>query len=69
MYTDKDGKQQVSSLELNAEMIKFSPFGNPDRPAQDQTAGQSQSFSTSKFISEPCKGFFFANSPAPVSGL
>lgn len=43
MYTDRDGKQQVSSLELTAEMIKFSPFGNPDRPAQDQTAGQSQS--------------------------
>lgn len=38
IYTDKDGKQQVSQLELTAEIIKFSPFGSPDRPNQEQTS-------------------------------
>lgn len=37
MYTDKEGKQQVGTLELTAEIVRFSPFGNPDKPAQEQT--------------------------------
>jgi single-strand DNA-binding protein len=34
-YTGRDGTVQIS-LTLNAEMIKFSPFGRPDRPAESQ---------------------------------
>ncbi|MEI8366238.1 MAG: single-stranded DNA-binding protein [Parachlamydiaceae bacterium] len=41
IWTDKDGRQQVT-LEINADIIKFSPFGNPDRPAQEQ-GGATQS--------------------------
>ncbi|MFZ0565193.1 MAG: single-stranded DNA-binding protein [Chlamydiales bacterium] len=43
-YTSKDGTQQVS-LTLNAEIIKFSPFGRPDRdkPAESPFAAASGS--------------------------
>lgn len=34
VYTDKEGRQQVS-LDMTADMIKFSPFGNPDRPGEE----------------------------------
>lgn len=33
IWTDKEGRPQVS-LELTAEIIRFSPFGNPDKPEQ-----------------------------------
>lgn len=32
-YTDKEGRMQFT-LEVTAEMIEFSPFGNPDRVAE-----------------------------------
>ncbi len=36
IYTDKEGKQQVS-LELTAEIVRFSPFGGgQERPAQQE---------------------------------
>jgi single-strand DNA-binding protein len=38
-YTDKEGRTQVS-LEVTAEMIEFSPFGNPDRNEQGNLTGQ-----------------------------
>ena len=42
-YTARDGSTQIS-LTLNAEMIKFSPFGKPDsksdRPAESQARPQ-----------------------------
>ena len=38
-YTSRDGTVQVS-LTMSAEMIKFSPFGKPDRPGEAQ--GQSE---------------------------
>jgi single-strand DNA-binding protein len=31
IYTGKDGQPQVS-LEMTAEIVKFSPFGRPDKP-------------------------------------
>lgn len=37
IWVDKEGRSQVS-LELTAEILRFSPFGNPER-AQDQTQG------------------------------
>lgn len=40
IWIDKEGKPQVS-LDLTAEIIKFSPFGSPDRP-QDQTGTTQQ---------------------------
>ena len=40
IYNDKEGRPQVS-LEMTADIIKFSPFGKPDRAGQDspQAAG------------------------------
>jgi single-strand DNA-binding protein len=42
IYTDKEGRPQIS-LEINAELLKFSPFGMPDKRGgdqQNQTASQ-----------------------------
>ncbi len=39
IWTDKEGRPQVS-LEITAEIIRFSPFGNPDqRNGQEQAGG------------------------------
>ncbi|WP_075882805.1 single-stranded DNA-binding protein [Candidatus Protochlamydia sp. W-9] len=38
-YTDKEGRTQIS-LEVTADMIEFSPFGNPDRAEQGNVATQ-----------------------------
>jgi single-strand DNA-binding protein len=38
IWTDKEGRQQIS-LEITAEMIRFSPFGKPEK--QDHAQGQS----------------------------
>lgn len=35
IYTDKEGRPQMG-LEVTAEMIRFSPFGKPDRAGQEQ---------------------------------
>lgn len=41
IYTDKEGRPQVS-VEMTAEMIKFSPFGRSDRAGDEgQNAGHS----------------------------
>lgn len=48
MYTDKEGRQQVSPLEITAEIIKFSPFGNPDKSGQDQASAQGSASGSSK---------------------
>lgn len=42
IYTDKEGRPQIS-LELTAELIRFSPFGRSDRSSQE---GSSQGAST-----------------------
>lgn len=34
MYTDKEGRQQIS-LEMTADMVKFSPFGKPERSGEE----------------------------------
>jgi single-strand DNA-binding protein len=36
IWTDKEGRPQVS-LDMTAEIIRFSPFGNPDRPAAQES--------------------------------
>lgn len=45
IWTDKEGKSQIS-LDVTAEMIRFSPFGKPDRQEQQHSHHQSsnQSF-------------------------
>jgi len=37
IYTDKNGQQQVS-LSMNAEVIKFSPFGKPEKAEGSTTS-------------------------------
>lgn len=39
-YVGKDGQTQIS-LTLNAEMVKFSPFGRPDRPGEQGATSSS----------------------------
>jgi single-strand DNA-binding protein len=49
IWVDKEGRQQIS-LEVNAEIIRFSPFGKPERQDQQnqQTPGaQGQGFTGS----------------------
>ncbi len=43
MYTDKNGVQQIGSLELRAESVRFSPFGKPATGEQQQQPAQNQS--------------------------
>lgn len=40
IWTDKEGRPQIS-LELTAEILRFSPFGNPEKGGQEQTQGNS----------------------------
>lgn len=42
IYTDKEGKQQIS-MEITAEMLKFSPFGKSERQNQEG-ASQTQAY-------------------------
>lgn len=48
MYTDKEGRQQVS-IEMTADMIKFSPFGKTDRQGEEGSTAHApaQAHSTS----------------------
>lgn len=39
IYNDREGKAQVS-LEITAEVIRFSPFGRPDKPEGAQGAAE-----------------------------
>ncbi len=75
IYTDKEGRPQVS-LDLTAEMIRFSPFGKTDKNGQEQGAGQVQnqaspgaytnasSYSEPSYTSQAAGGF----SSAPYGG-
>lgn len=60
MWTDKEGRQQIS-LDLTADMIKFSPFGKPDRAGEENSTGQTTSYSNSNSNSN-------SNSQAPYQG-
>lgn len=41
LYTDKEGRQQIS-YRMNARMLKFSPFGKPDRQSQENNTQHHQ---------------------------
>lgn len=55
IYTDKEGRPQIS-LDLTAEMIRFSPFGKSDRSGQEQgssvQANHNQPNASSSYNSE-----------------
>jgi single-strand DNA-binding protein len=42
IWTDKEGRPQVT-LEVTAEMLKFSPFGKPDRAGGEQSSNRASS--------------------------
>lgn len=56
IYTDRDGKQQVS-LEVTAENIRFSPFGRSDKAKEE---GQQQSFARS--YAAPAESYSYSSS-------
>lgn len=65
-YTARDGAVQIS-LTLSAEMIKFSPFGRPDRPSEgpsatskDEGSQMEDPFSAKAPYSKPEYGAHFA---------
>lgn len=73
IYTDKEGRPQVS-LDITAEMIRFSPFGRTDRSGSDQSTtsnpNQSQTSSynnESSFTSQAAGGFSMAGIPSNKS--
>lgn len=66
IYTDKEGRNQVS-LDITAEMIRFSPFGKSDRSNQESApsaqasyshpSSNNSSFEESSFTSQAAGGF------------
>lgn len=72
-YVGKDGQTQVS-LTLNAEIVKFSPFGRTDRPAEQESPAKGHSttdpkpFSAASSMGSPVEGELegvFANDDLP----
>jgi single-strand DNA-binding protein len=62
-YTDKEGRTQIS-LEITAEMIEFSPFGNPDReptqggrPTQETGSYENATFNSHATYSKPQQAY------------
>lgn len=43
IWTDKEGRQQIS-LEITAEILRFSPFGKTDKQDQNQNQSRGQNF-------------------------
>lgn len=43
IYTARDGSSQIS-LSMTAEMVKFSPFGRPDKPEQQTRSTADEGF-------------------------
>lgn len=48
IWTDKEGRPQIS-LDVTAEIIKFSPFGKPDRTDQPAAAASHASNATTSY--------------------
>ncbi|MDR3625160.1 MAG: single-stranded DNA-binding protein [Chlamydiales bacterium] len=55
IYTDKNGIPQVS-LNLTADIVKFSPFGKSDRSSQEAGSGQESYGAEAKSSSTPFAG-------------
>ena len=56
IWIDKEGRSQVS-LEMTAEIVRFSPFGNPDRPPEQQAAGGVKTSSPNSAPGQSSNGF------------
>jgi len=68
IYTDKEGRPQVS-LDLTAEMIRFSPFGKTERGGQEgssQTGYSTNTYSEPSYTSQAAGGF--GNAPFAGGG-
>lgn len=50
IWADKEGRQNVG-LEMTAEIVRFNPFGNPDK--QENNAAGNQQYSSSNKSAEP----------------
>lgn len=66
IYTDREGRPQIS-LEMTAEFIRFSPFGKPDRP-QDQEGPSAQAQPQQYNYENKAPGQNFSASPEPFGG-
>jgi single-strand DNA-binding protein len=66
IYTGRDGTSQIS-LTLNAEMIKFSPFGKPDRTEPSAKTGAEDAFA-SNYSSPEYAGAGYAAAGASQEG-
>jgi single-strand DNA-binding protein len=70
IWTDKEGRPQIS-LEITAEIVRFSPFGNPDRAAQEQQQGSSfnQGFAQGQGAVGQQRGFSHSNSEEDLAAF
>ena len=69
LYTDRNGNPQVSSLELTAEILRFSPFGRPDENKEGASANGQENqggFSSGQATAntEPTNSSSFSAAPA-----
>lgn len=64
IWTDKEGRPQVS-LEITAEIIRFSPFGNPDqqRTGQEQGGAAAGSHGNVSNVSHQTQNNSYGNDP------
>lgn len=62
IYTDKEGRPQVS-LDLTAEIIRFSPFGKGERSGQDTSTQSHQQGSSSHNNSYESSSAGYGNTP------
>lgn len=65
IYTDREGRPQLS-LEMTAEFIRFSPFGKPDKP-QDQEAPSAQATQQYNYENKAAEPSF-SSAPEPFGG-
>lgn len=56
IWTDKEGRPQVT-LEVTAELLKFSPFGKPERAGGDQQSNSSHQKSSHSSQDDEQQGF------------
>lgn len=67
IWTDKDGRPQVS-LEITGEIVRFSPFGNPDRKPENANTNASFAGSNNQGSSHGAPSDFGAQSYSSPAG-
>ncbi len=68
MYTDKNGQQQIGSLEIWADYIKFVPFGRQDSADNKQNAG-TQNAGQQKTTEQTQGSYSTGSASAPQTGF